>query len=376
MDSRSTAGNINIGGSSNDPSYRYKMPRIQAVVEGRGNGIRTVIVNMNDIARSLKRPPDYPTKWFGCELGAMSKYDPKTGRATVNGNHSQQQLAQLLEGFIQKYVLCPQCGLPETDMYVKKDAIKQDCKACGYNGLMDMSHRLTKSILHNPPAAEPAKLKKEKKVADTKLEKSVTKEKKTNKSIPLKPDENGDEISEDLAKEIENMEPFKDNGEEEEESASDKFKAFTSEKERTDKEIIDELIRLQKLEGFSSKSLIEILFEAIFEKNIRTKLKARFALLKQFVIDAETQTEFLVCIEKLCLDEQSVIKIVPVVLKELYEMDILEEDNIISWYDTVSLVEVDQKVASDVRRSAEPFITWLKTAEAESDEEEDNKEEN
>jgi len=78
----------------------------------------------------------------------------------------------------------------------------------------------------------------------------------------------------------------------------------------------------------------------------------------------------------LCLDEQSVIKIVPVVLKELYEMDILEEDNIISWYDTVSLVEVDQKVASDVRRSAEPFITWLKTAEAESDEEEDNKEEN
>jgi len=212
MDSRSTAGNINIGGSSNDPSYRYKMPRIQAVVEGRGNGIRTVIVNMNDIARSLKRPPDYPTKWFGCELGAMSKYDPKTGRATVNGNHSQQQLAQLLEGFIQKYVLCPQCGLPETDMYVKKDAIKQDCKACGYNGLMDMSHRLTKSILHNPPAAEPAKLKKEKKVADTKLEKSVTKEKKTNKSIPLKPDENGDEISEDLAKEIENMEPFKDNG--------------------------------------------------------------------------------------------------------------------------------------------------------------------
>jgi len=374
MDSRNTAGNINIGGSSNDPSYRYKMPRIQTVVEGRGNGIRTVIINMNDIAKSLKRPADYPTKWFGCELGAMSKYDPKTGRATINGNHSQQQLIQLLEEFIQKYVLCPNCGLPETDLFVKKDDIKQDCKACGYNKSMDMSHRLTKSILHNPPAEMP-KSKKDKKISvDAKVEK-MDKPASTTKKVAkaakpiLESEENGDEIGEELAKEIESMEALKDD--DEDESTVDKFKAYISEK-HTNKEIAAELTRLQKAEGFSNKTLIDILFEALFDKDIRTKIKSYGELLKQFVTNTETQTEFLACVEKLCLDEVSVVKVVPIILKELYEMDILDEDNIVSWYDTVSLIEVDQKVANEVRKSAKPFVDWLKTAEAESEEDEGN----
>lgn len=33
------------------------MPRLIAKVEGKGNGIKTVIPNMGDIARALGRPP-------------------------------------------------------------------------------------------------------------------------------------------------------------------------------------------------------------------------------------------------------------------------------------------------------------------------------
>lgn len=59
------AGNsINVNRGVQDPFYRYKMPRILAKVEGKGNGIKTVIANMNDIAKALSRPPTCQLFYF------------------------------------------------------------------------------------------------------------------------------------------------------------------------------------------------------------------------------------------------------------------------------------------------------------------------
>jgi len=177
---------------------------------------------------------------------------------------------------------------------------------------------------------------------------------------------NSEEEIDELTKELENMEELKDDSEIEE-SASDKFKAFIMEKECTTKEIIDELTKLQKAEGFTNKTRFIILFESLFDKNIRAKLQFKIELIKQFINDTETQADLLSCIEKLCYDEQSVIKDVPFILQILYDNNVLEEDNIVSWYDTVSFIEVDQNITKQVRKAAEPFVTWLKTAEVESD---------
>jgi translation initiation factor 5 len=139
------------------------MPLLTTKVEGKGNGIKTVVPNMSDVARALSRPPTYPTKFFGCELGAQTSFDEKNERYIVNGAHDANRLRELLDQFIDKFVLCKSCKNPETDLVIIKngrnETIIRDCKACGERTDIDMRHKLTTFILKNPPV----KSKKDKK---------------------------------------------------------------------------------------------------------------------------------------------------------------------------------------------------------------------
>lgn len=141
------------------------MPLLLTKIEGKGNGIKTVIPNMSDVARALSRPPTYPTKFFGCELGAQTSFDEKNDRYIVNGAHDATKLRELLDGFIDKFVLCKSCKNPETDLIITKtEEIIRDCKACGERTGVDMRHKLTTFIVKNPPK-NPKKSKASKKAS-------------------------------------------------------------------------------------------------------------------------------------------------------------------------------------------------------------------
>ncbi|GLI62885.1 eukaryotic translation initiation factor 5 [Volvox africanus] len=149
----------NIGAANADDAfYRYKMPKLQAKIEGRGNGIKTNVVNNVEIAKALERPPEYVLKYYGCELGAQTNFDKASGTSIVNGAHDTRKLSELLEAFIKKYVCCYSCNNPETQIKIKKENIYLKCKACGFVSDVDPRHKLNTFILKNPPEN---KLKKE-----------------------------------------------------------------------------------------------------------------------------------------------------------------------------------------------------------------------
>lgn len=77
-----------------------------------------------------------PTKFFGCELGAQTQFDLRRDRYIVNGSHEGEKLQDLLDGFIKKFVLCPECENPETvfNVHSRAQTISQSCRACGYAG--------------------------------------------------------------------------------------------------------------------------------------------------------------------------------------------------------------------------------------------------
>lgn len=149
---------INLAGTTpiDDPEYRYKMPAVFGKIEGSGNGIKTVIPNITDVGNSLHRAPGEVNKFFGTELGAQTRYSAETDRAIVNGAHTDDTLQNLVRRYIDKFVLCPNCNLPETEYKIKNDTIFHKCKACGAKELVDMSHRLCNFIL-----AENKKAKKD-----------------------------------------------------------------------------------------------------------------------------------------------------------------------------------------------------------------------
>ena len=92
------------------------------------------------------------TKFFGCELGATTILDEKSDRWIVNGAHDANRMRELLDGFIDKFVLCGECKNPETVLSITKNQeILRDCKACGATTMVDMRHKLTQYIIKNPP---------------------------------------------------------------------------------------------------------------------------------------------------------------------------------------------------------------------------------
>ena len=145
---------VNIG-NSDDPAYRYKMPKLVSKTEGRGNGIKTILVNATDVANALHRPTSYLPKvflisftnlqYFGYELGAQSKYDQKEDKSSVNGDHPNPDLIKILNKFIDEYVLCPHCHLPETMLVLKhKKDLFHRCAACGAESQIDANAKMSK----------------------------------------------------------------------------------------------------------------------------------------------------------------------------------------------------------------------------------------
>lgn len=138
---------INVRRDISDNFYRYKMERLVTKVEGKGNGIKTVVVNLPSVARSLDRDPNYVIKYFAFELGAQTNTDPKDDRWIINGVHESSKLQDLLDGFIKKFVLCKKCGNPETVTHVNDPRITLDCKACGQRTDVDLRLKLSGFII-------------------------------------------------------------------------------------------------------------------------------------------------------------------------------------------------------------------------------------
>jgi hypothetical protein len=123
--------------------------------------------------------------------------------------------------------------------------------------------------------------------------------------------------------------------------------------------------------------LIAQVFDEDILKDEQVKASAKlFLRLQKLCAKPKTaQTVVLVCIERLCGErfEEALLKKAPHVLKAFYDLDLLEEEAIVHWSEKKSKTN-NREVSKKVKKAAEPFITWLKEADeddSEGDDEDD-----
>lgn len=389
---------MNVNRKVNDAFYRYKMPKLDAKVEGKGNGIKTVITNMVEIAKAIYRPPAYPTKFFGCELGAQTQIDKKNDRYIVNGSHTADKLQDILDSFIEKFVLCDACENPETTFHVqpKKEKITSICTACGHQGMIDMRHRLSTYILKNPPTDDSATPQKLKKVKDN--QEKAGEEKSTDESgfegwsddVPKANDNEKDDAdldwSEDTSEEaIRKREAELGDGikgltfnNDLEKGVEERFNIFFQfvKKKIDDNALVDKdiLVEAERLDVKDRGGLA--LAELLFDANILEQIpKHRILFLRFLHNNQKSQKQFMGAIEMIVAQfSTQLLGKVAHILKALYESDYVEEEVMIEWAGKVSKKYVKKDMAEKIHAKAKPFIDWLKTADEESDDDEEDDE--
>ncbi|CAF3574421.1 unnamed protein product [Rotaria sordida] len=84
-----------------------------------GHAFKTVLVNVSAVAKALHRSLVYITKYFGFELSTSVEMNVTLNRYIIKGAYNQEKLQDLLDDFINKFVLCRYCGIPETELKKK-----------------------------------------------------------------------------------------------------------------------------------------------------------------------------------------------------------------------------------------------------------------
>ncbi len=142
---------MNISLDSNpDEYFRYKMPKVLIRSESSGNGIRTAILNINDIARALERCNDELIKSIQLFLNTSKTWVARESKLILKGSFTANDIEDAIMQYIKTFILCDRCSLPETHYKVSSSgkSLKKKCNACGFKSKVDGNEKLIKFIIN------------------------------------------------------------------------------------------------------------------------------------------------------------------------------------------------------------------------------------
>lgn len=350
-----------------DPYYRYKMPAAQIKIEGSGNGIKTVIPNIRDICKVLKRPEEFLLKFLGNELGALSNFVKSDDKFLVMGQHTQERVQELVFRFIEKYILCSACRNPETDVHVavtgKNTKIHLECRACSKKTappLADKTYKFfseTYASIHKAQKAEDKKKKKgdEKPASPTTATAPAEGEEKPNSEKPAEKNATIQSTEEERENPVDILGRTLASGSYNVDTTANQVHRLKTEYNLKDANVVRLVIRasVQQAEKNAGDESVPRFIEAI---RINLNLIKRFVEKKgdnAYIFIREIQ---LLCHKHKCPERFMMA------MKLLVEEEIIEDQEVLKWH-TAKAKDVPEDFNKTLKEKCNPLVEWLKAQE-------------
>lgn len=104
---------------------RLEIPKVKGHVQGN----KTIIINMFQIAKLLDRPIEHILKFLTKELA--TKADVKNTSILFINKLPSTKINEKVQKYADIFVICKECGKPETKLIKENNLTFLTCQACG-----------------------------------------------------------------------------------------------------------------------------------------------------------------------------------------------------------------------------------------------------
>jgi len=104
---------------------RFEIPEINVQMSGK----RTIVRNFNDICKVIRREPKGVAKYLFKELAVPGSID--SGQLFLQSKFSPDMVRKRIDLYVKEFVICHECGKPDTDIIKIGRLPMIRCQACG-----------------------------------------------------------------------------------------------------------------------------------------------------------------------------------------------------------------------------------------------------
>lgn len=106
-------------------SERFEVPKVVGAIEGRN----TIITNISQIGSYLRRDIEQIGRFLQRELAVPGKVENE--RLIFIGKINSAKVNEKIQLYTKEFVICNECGKPDTEIISEKGIKFKHCLACG-----------------------------------------------------------------------------------------------------------------------------------------------------------------------------------------------------------------------------------------------------